>query len=139
MASTGVKLGKNTVVRIGRGNTPTWTTLTGCEDVTLPDRSPADEDVTAMDSPGFAEEFIPGLRASPDWSITKHYVPDDAEDVLLLAVEASQEKILLEITPPGRAVPFKFQGYVKKWLPTMPVKGAMKGELTLKITALVSN
>lgn len=137
MASTGVRLGKDTVIRIGRGATPTWTTLTGCEDVTFPDRTPADEDVTSMDSPGFTEEFIPGLYAAPDWSITKHYVPEDAEDVLLSDLEGSGEIVMLEITPPGATAPHTWQGYVKKWLPTMPVKGAMKAELQMKIMAKV--
>jgi hypothetical protein len=137
MASTGVKLGMGTLVRIGRGATPTWTTLTGCEDVTFPDRVRADEDVTAMDSPDFTEEFIPGLFTAADWSITKHYVPDDANDVLLSDLEDTGEKVLLEITPPGAADPHVWQGYVKKWLPTIPVKGAMKGELGMKIMARV--
>jgi len=138
MASVGVKLGHNSRVRIGRGETPVWTTLSGCEDVTLPDRSPADEDVTSMDSPGFTEEFIPGLFSAPDWSVTKHYVPEDAEDVLLSALEASRgERVLLEILPNGATEPHVYQGYVKKWLPTMPVKNAMKGELTMKIMAKV--
>ena len=137
MASTGVKLGKNTVVRIGRGATPTWTTLSGCEDVSFPDRTRADEDVTSMDSPDDTEEFIPGLRTAADWTLTKHYVPEDPEDELLQDLEGSGELVLLEITPPGATIPHVWQGYVKKWLPTMPVKGAMKGELGMKIMAKV--
>lgn len=137
MASVGVKLGHGTTVRIGRGATPTWTTLTGCEDVTFPDRTPSDEDVTSMDSPGFTEEFIPGLFTAPDWSITKHYVPEDAEDTLLSALEGTGEIVLLEILPKGATEPHTWQGYVKKWLPTAPVKGAMKAELMLKIMAKV--
>lgn len=137
MASTGVKLGHGTVIRIGRGATPTWTTLTGCEDVTFPDRARADEDVTSMDSPDETEEFIPGMRTAADWSINKHYVPEDAEDVLLTDLEDSKERVLLEITPPGAEDPITWQGYVKNWLPTLPVKGAMKGALTMKIMAKV--
>jgi hypothetical protein len=138
MASVGVKLGHGTVVRIGVGATPTWTTLTGVEDVSFPDQTRADEDVTSMDSPNETEEFIPGLRAAADWSVTKHYVPEDAEDVLLAGLEASGAQVLLEITPRGATVPHRWQGYVKKWLPSMPVKGAMKAELTMKIMRKVA-
>jgi len=133
MASTGVRIGHGARVRIGRGATPTWTVLSGVEDFSFPDTTPADEDVTSHDSPGAAEEFIPGLRTSPDWSVTKHYVPEDAEDDLLQELEASKELVLLEILPSGATEPHVWQGYVKTWLPTVPVKGAMKGELTLKI------
>ncbi|NEX45186.1 phage tail tube protein [Pseudotabrizicola algicola] len=140
MASTGVRLGHGTVIRIGRGGTPTpiWTTLSGCEDVTFPERARADEDVTSMDSPDETEEFIPALRTAADWTLTKHYVPEDAEDVLLTDLEDSKELVLLEITPPGADDPIIWQGYVKNWLPTLPVKGAMKGALTMKIMAKVA-
>lgn len=137
MASTGVKLGHGSVVRIGRGVTPTWTTLTGVEDITFPDQTRGDEDVTSMDSPNETEEFIPSLRTAADWSLTKHYVPEDAEDVLLLSLEASGELVMLSILPKGATVAHQWQGYVKKWLPTMPVKGAMKGEIGMKIMAKV--
>jgi len=137
MASTGVSLGHGARVRLGRGATPTWTTLTGTQDFTPPDLSPADEDATSHDSPGFAEETIPGLYPNPDWSISKHYVPEDAEDVLLAAVAASHETVLLEILPRGATEPFVYQGYVKQWLPTLPVKGVMTGELMMKILSRV--
>ena len=137
MASTGVRLGTNAVVRIGVGVGPTWITLTGCEDVTFPNRTPADVDVTSMDSPNFSEEYISGLFSSPDWTITKHYVPEDAEDVVLSGLEVSRAAVLLEITPPGATVPHTWQGYVKSWVPTMPVKDAMKAELMLKINSKV--
>jgi hypothetical protein len=137
MSSTGVRLGIGTVVRIGRGAGPTWTTLTGGEDVVLPDMTRADEDVTSMDSPNETEEFIPGLRTAADWSMTKHYVPDDAEDVLLYSIEATKELVILSIQAPGAALAQQWQGYVKKWLPTMPVKGAMKGEIMMKIMARI--
>lgn len=137
MASAGVRLGKDTLVRIGVGPTPTWTVLSGCEDVTFPVRTPADVDVTSMDSPNNTEEFISGLFTAPDWSITKHYVPEDAEDVLLSGLEISHAQVLLEITPPGGSVPHRWLGFVKSWTPTMPVKDAMKAELMMKINSKV--
>lgn len=137
MASTGVRLGHGTVVRIGRGATPTWTTLTGVEDLTFPDQARGDEDVTSMDSPNETEEHIQSLRAAADWSMTKHFVPEDAEDVLLNSLEASGETVQLEITPAGSLVPRRWRCYVKNWLPTMPVKGAMKATLTLKVMAKI--
>lgn len=138
MSSTGVRIGHGTVVRIGRGATPVWTTLTGCEDVTFPNQQRADEDVTSMDSPNETEESIAGLRAAADWKLTKHYVPDDAEDDLLTDLVSTREKVLLEITPPGSTTPRKWQGYVKGWTPTMPVKGAMKADLEMRIMASVA-
>lgn len=137
MSSTGVKLGFGAAVRIGRGATPTWTTMTGPKDITFPDQSPSDEDVTSHDSPDNTEENIPGLFPAVDWTLTKDFVPGDAEDVLLTDLyRARGELILLEITPPG-GDPRTWQGYVKKWVGSMPVKGAMQGELVIRVMAEV--
>ncbi|WP_444452571.1 hypothetical protein ACTTAI_16345 [Rhodobacter capsulatus] len=138
MSSVGVRIGHGTIVRIGRGSTPVWTTLSGCEDVTFPAQKRADEDVTSMDSPNETEESIGGLKAAADWKVTKHYVPDDAEDELLTDLVETREKVILEITPPGSTIPRKWLGYVQGWTPTMPVKGAMKGDLEMRIMAAVS-
>ncbi|SOC13746.1 hypothetical protein SAMN05877809_1078 [Rhodobacter sp. JA431] len=138
MASTGVKLGHGSKVRIGRGATPTWTQLSGLKDFSHPDQSPPDEDVTGHDSPGNTEENIPGLFPAADFTLTKDYVPEDAEDVLLTDLyRARGELILVEITPKGAATPRIWQGYVKKWVGSMPVKGPMQGELTIRVMAEV--
>lgn len=137
MASTGVRIGHGGVVRIGRGATPTWTTLSGCGDIEFPDQTRGDEDVTSMDSPNETEEFIPSLRTAADWSLTKHYVADDAEDVLLGSLESSKELVVLEITPSGSVVPRRWQGYVKTWLPTLPVKGVQMAKIGMKIMAKI--
>jgi hypothetical protein len=133
MASTGVAIGHGSVIRIGVGATPTWTTLSGCGDFSFPDQPRADVDVTAMDSPNETEEFIPGLRSGADWTVNKQYVPEDAEDVLLAGLEATGEIVLLEITPKGATVPLQWLGYIKSWTPTIPVKDAMMGALMLRI------
>jgi predicted secreted protein len=138
MATLGVRLGKGALVRIGRGGTPTWTVMSGVEDITFPDQARADVDVTAHDSPGNSEENIPGLFVATDWSVTKHYVPENAEDALLQALVVSGENIILEITPPGATVPFRWTAYVKNWLPTVPVKDAMKAELVLRVMARIA-
>lgn len=74
MASTNVKLGHGTTVRIGRGATPTWTPLTGFDTVSFPDQTRADVDVTHSGSPGETEESIPGLRSASDWKLSKHFI-----------------------------------------------------------------
>lgn len=133
MASTGVRIGHGSTVRIGRGSTPTWTTLSGVQDFTFPNKAPNDVDVTSHDSPGNSEEFIAGLQTAPDWALSKHYVPEDAEDVLLQDLEESRELVLIEITPAGATTPHVWQAWLKTWLPGVPVKDAMKGEATFKV------
>ena len=138
MSSTGVRIGHNSVIRIGRGSTPVWTVLSGCKDIDLPDQKLGDVDVTSMDSPGRTEEFIAGLYDAPDWSVTKDYVPGDAEDVLLTALfRSAGEKVLLEITPNGAEDALVWQGWVNQWGRKAPVVGGMTGTLGMKILAQV--
>lgn len=138
MVSTAVKLGKNTTVRIGRGATPTWTTLVGVGDVTFPEQVRPDVDVTHQASPGDTEEAIPGLRPLGDWTLNMHYVQGSAVDVLLTDLEGTGETVLLEITPPsGTAV--KWTAYVKGWTPTFPVKEAQKADLRMTVMAKVED
>ena len=136
MASTSVKLGYGTLVRIGRGGTPTWTTLLGVGDVTFPEQIRPDVDVTHMQSPGETEEGIPGLRPLGDWTLSQHYVQGNAVDLLLSDLEGTGETVLLEITPPdGTAV--QWSGYVKGWTPTFPVKSQQMADLKMTIMAKV--
>lgn len=136
MASTNVKLGHGTTVRIGRGATPTWTPLTGFDTVSFPDQTRADVDVTHSGSPGETEESIPGLRSASDWKLSKHFIQGDAQDVLLTDLEDTGESVLLEITPPsGTAV--QWTGYVKGWVPMLPTKTQQMADLTMRIMARV--
>ena len=136
MASTGVKLGKGCRVRIGRGATPTWTTLIGVGDVTFPEQARSSVDVTHMDSPGMTEEEIPGLRPVAEWTLSQHYIQGNAVDVLLSDLEDTGESVLLEITPPdGTAV--SWAAIVKGWTPTFPVKDKQTAELKMAVMAKV--
>ena len=137
MASTGVKLGHGSTIRIGRGATPAWTNITGADTVSFPEQQRADVDVTCLTSPDETEESIPGLRSASDWSIDKHYVQGDAQDVLLLDLEDTGETIILEITPIGGTA-VKWTAYVKGWTPTLPSKSQMMATLTLRVMAKVA-
>lgn len=136
-ATTAVKLGHGTTVRIGRGGTPTYTALVGFDTVSFPAQPRADVDTTHSSSPNETEESIPGLRAGADWTLALHYVQGNAADVLLLDLEDTKEIVLLEITPPGGAA-VEWQGYVKQWTPTLPTKDKQTAELSMRILAKVA-
>lgn len=135
MANT-VKMSHGATVRVGRGETPTWTTIDKAQSVELPDRAPADLDVTHQASPGFTEESIPGLTPAVDWALELLYVPASATDVALVALstrdeDGSLEEHLLEITQGG--VTRAFNAYLKSYTPKSPLKGALAATATWRV------
>jgi len=118
------KLGKGSVVRIGRGASPTYTTLVGLLDVTFPDQAATELDRTTQDSPGRYEESMAGMIPAATLPMTGFYVEGSATDILLLDLFQTGEDFELEITAP-EGDPRTWDAYVKKYTPTMPVKGNM--------------
>jgi hypothetical protein len=129
---TGVKIGHGFTVRFGVGATPAFSEIKGFEDITFPEAARADVDVTHNKSPNSTEESIPGLKPSVDWTATMLYVQGSADDVLIDGLYNSGDSFVLEITPPG-GTPVQWRAFVKNYVPSLPVKAAMKAQVVLRI------
>lgn len=120
-----VDIGYGSVVRFGRGVTPTWTQLMGLETVTVPSQPNEDIDVTHQQSPGRTRETMPGLKPVADYALEMQYWPGSDTDVLLteldeLTAKGEREIGLLEITPNGGAT-WTFMAYLNEYVPTSPL------------------
>lgn len=136
-ASSGAVRGYGSTVRIGVGVTPTWTKLVGVEEFEFPDQTPDNEDVTHLESPNDTEETIRGMKKAATWALNVHYVPGNATDVALAAVEASGEHFLLELTAVG-ADAVEYAAYLNSWRPTgINAKSKMMAVATFTVLAKV--
>lgn len=120
-----VQIGYGTVIRVGRGETPTWTQIMGGETASIPSQPPEDIDVTHFQSPGRTRETIPGLKPVADYALELQYWPGSDTDVLLteldeLTASGDREIVLLEITPNGGST-WTFQAYLNEYVPSMSV------------------
>lgn len=150
MASSGVSIGYGTTVRVGRrsgvgGATITWTALTGLEDINFPMNETDEIEVSHMGSPNRTKEYISGLTDNGEVTITTHWVPGSAQDVLMLDLRSTGEAVLLEFTPanpaPGVAVEDVvevYDGFLKAYSRNAPVQEAMTAEATFRINGLVT-
>lgn len=127
-------------LRVGRGDTPTWTSSTGLLPVMFPDQSPADIDITNMGSGGLAEEFMPGLLPAVDFSQEMIYDAGSDWDAALTelderAEDGSKELHLLEITvgTGADAVQGTWVAYLKQYKPSGELKGFVKMTAIWKI------
>lgn len=136
MADTGVKIGHGTVVRIGRGATPTWTPLVGLEDVTFPNSQVDEHEVTHMQSGG-TKEYIPGLQDNGEVSFTTHWVPGSDQDTLIQELKTLREIVQVEFTAANGGTPEAYAGFVKGYERVAPNNGPMKSTITFRISGRV--
>jgi hypothetical protein len=120
-----VQIGYGTVIRVGRGEGPTWTQIMGGEQAGVPSQPPEDIDVTHFQSPGRTRETMPGLKPVADFEMELQYWPDSATDVLLMELAdltsaGNREVVLLEVTPYNGQT-WVFQAYLNEYVPSMAV------------------
>lgn len=89
---------------IGRtvDGTVEWEQIGGITGLPFPERTPEDQDVTHMQSPGRTRETKPGLMPVAEASVEKQYWPDHAGDLLIeelatLTETGAPEDVLIEL------------------------------------------
>lgn len=136
-----VDIGYGTVVRVGRGATPTWTQIMGGETAGIPSQPPEDIDVTHFQSPGRTRETKPGLKPVADYTLELQYWPGSDTDVLLkeladLTAQGEREIVLLEITPNGGST-WTFMSYLNEYVPSSSVAEKQMVSANWKVQARV--
>lgn len=130
-------LGYGSTVRIGRGETPTWTELAFVGDVDAPDEQTDDVEVTHMKSPGRRKQFIAGLTDGGEVSVPMNYIPGSPTDVLLKSIKSSGEEVMIEITLGEDGEPETYAGYCKGYGRTAPVADKMMATAVFKLSEQV--
>ena len=137
MAVSGAKLGQGGVVRVGRGGTPTWTTLVGVGDFSFPARTVEEIEVTSHSSPVGTMEFIPGPADFGSVSFTVDYVEASTTDACLIAIEASRELVQLGLkTRTGTEE--RFVAFLTKYERGVPVKGVQRANVTFRVSGVAA-
>ncbi|WP_417585134.1 hypothetical protein [Pelagibacterium sp.] len=136
-----VDIGYGTVVRVGRGEGPTWTQIMGGETAGVPSQPPEDIDVTHFQSPGRTRETKPGLKPVADYELELQYWPGSATDTLLMELAdltsaGEREIVLLEITPNGGST-WVFQAYLNEYTPSSSVGDKQMVNAAWKVMARV--
>lgn len=132
-------------IRVGRGETPTWSAITGLQNVEFPDQMPADLDITNQASPGLAEENAPGLLPAVDYSIDHILDVGSDGDTALTALNArdattgEKELHLLEVKvgSGANAMTGTWVVYLKDYRPVGSLKGNVMMRTTWRVMAQV--
>lgn len=140
-AQSQVDIGYGTVVRVGRGEGPSWTQIMGGEQAGIPSQPPEDIDVTHFQSPGRTRETKPGLKPVADYALELQYWPGSPTDTLLLELDektakGERELVLLEITPNGGST-WVFMAYLNEYVPSSSVGDKQMVAANWKVQARV--
>lgn len=104
--------------------------------VTPPNESTDQVDVTHMESASRTREFISGLRDPGEMSVEFNYIPGNATDDFILAWRASGETRSCRITYPTTDTD-TFPGFVLGFTPTLAVADKASATLNLKVAGAV--
>lgn len=105
-------------------------------EVTPPEVSVDQVDVTHFKSPGRAKEYIPQLKDNGSASATMNYVPDSATDQRIRALLGSGDVVAMKITFPNNATA-TFSASVESYSQTVPVEDRMTATASFKVTGTV--
>ena len=136
---TEATIGYGTVIRVGVGAGPTWTTLQHVLDVEWPMAEADEHEATAMDSPNRTKEYVAGLIDNGEVTIPLNWVPGSDTDTVLTAIQQSGELVQIEFTSNAvGATPETYVGFCKRYSRTSPVNGAQQAEAGFRINGRVS-
>lgn len=115
----------------------TWTELGEVHNVTPPNESVDQVDVTHMQSPNRTREFIQGLIDPGDMTVEMNHIPSSATDAYLIAWRSAGDKRSVRITYPN-LVTDTFPAFILGYSPTMGVADKMSAQLKLKVAGAIT-
>ena len=117
-----------------------WTTLAGVQDLTGPELSTEDVQVTHQESPDAHHEHIPGLRDSGTVTCDVVYTPQSpahGNQPGGLAYEWRSRTVRdwRIVWPDSGGTTWTFRGYVSGFSPSAPLAEALTASVTIRIAA----
>ena len=139
MASTDVTIGYGVLVEIGRDEPVVFTAIVGLADTGFPEAIADKIEATHHQSPNRTKEYIPGLVDNGEVSMTIHWVPGEATDLMLREIHASGEAVQIRFTAPNGGTPEVFAGYLQSLTPAAPINDLMMYEAGFVINGRVDD
>ncbi|MFN3275448.1 MAG: phage tail tube protein [Paracoccus sp. (in: a-proteobacteria)] len=135
------KLGYGSAVRIGRtpegGGAPVMTELELLGDIEAPDEQVDEVQVTHQKSPGRRRQFVAGLIDSGEISFPMNYIPGSPTHLLLTAIKATREEVLIEFTLSEDGEPETFSGFLKGYGRSAPIDDKMVATATFRLSSFI--
>lgn len=115
----------------------TYTALAKVRNITPPNASIDDVDVTHMKSPDRAREFIAGLTDYGDCEVELLFEAGSTTDDFIEAWRAGGETRSCKITFPNAAT-WTFSAYPKGYAPELPMDDVQTAVLTMKVASSIT-
>lgn len=136
MAATKAKLGYGTLLKLGdAGNPETFTTVAENKTISGPNESRGFIEVTHMESPDGAKEYISDLLEGGEVTFTANFVNESAQNnvrAVFLTGELRNWQLIWPTKPTSKTA--NFSAIVTAMNPTAEVNSAMQLDVTLKLS-----
>ncbi len=133
--TTNADIGYDTVFAIETA-VGVFTALAEVFEVTPPEISVDQVEVTHFKSAGRSREYIPALSDNGTASASMNYVPNSATDQLLDGLLTSGDVVKMKITYPNDAT-VTFDAFVSGYSKSIPVADRMTAEAQFKVSGAV--
>lgn len=100
-------------------------------DITIPDETVDEVDVTHYKSPDRTREFLAGLIAKGDGTFTINWIPGNPTDLILRNLRISGDTRRHRITFPNSTV-VTFPAFIKGRTPALPIDDRLSCSFTVK-------
>lgn len=126
-----------TLVKYGDGASPeVFTTVTELKDITPPDFSVEDIEVTQQASTSGYKEYIPGLSDGGEVSWDMNWVPGTTSHTMMLTKVGAAACNWRIVYPTTAGYRWAFKAYVKSVNFKAPLSGTSEATVTLKVTGV---
>jgi predicted secreted protein len=138
MAASQALIGYSSTLEVEDGTPGTFTKIAEIKSVSKPNPSVDEVEVTHMESPDRAKEYIAGLSDYSTIDFDLNWVPDSATDLFIEAWRASGETRQVKVTYGATGATDTFPAFVQGYEAGASSPGeALAGTLTLRIAGAV--
>jgi len=140
MGTTNAMIGYGTLLKRGDGANPeNFTTVAEVLSCTGPNLSLNIVDATHMESPGYTQEFLPGLIDPGTITLNCAFVPSDTSQSNLMSDLKNRTKRNFQMVfPDPTNTTWGFAGYVVGWAVTAPINDRLTADISIKVTSVIS-
>ncbi len=138
MSTTNKFLAHNTVFQYDSDGVPTFVSVEGIRNISGPNPSVGDKDVTTHDSDG-KREFVPGTIDPGEVSLDLVWDPDSAAGQAWLESQLGvRNKLFKIIYPSTDSQEYTFNGYVKSLSQEAPEDDELVRTVTIKLSGAIT-
>ncbi|ODA67673.1 hypothetical protein A7A08_01708 [Methyloligella halotolerans] len=135
MAESEALIGYGNLYEVSEDDGDTWFTVGETVDITPPEMSVGEEEVTHTQSPDSTREFIPTLIDPGSMSFGINWIPGNPTEVKIVGWKVQRKKLMHRVTYPNGVV-WTWKGHFASFAPTAPNEGKLAADVSVRCSSM---